>query len=202
MRLRQPAGERGIAVAALDPQLVRAVQHRRRRRRRQHRKAPPASARVSSGSPRPSGRRSLQHRQRLGPAGDQARPRCWTGCRPPARPRPRRRGSAWRARQHSPRSWPVTVTKPKLRIEAPLACASRSITTTRLPASRPPEHGRARRCRRRRRRDRSFPARGVIAAGPESDPAGRASRTARSPWSAENDKGRRRDPVADDRIHR
>ncbi len=36
--------------------------------------------------------------------------------------------------QLSPRSWPVTVMKPKLRIEAPLARGSRSMTTTRLPA--------------------------------------------------------------------
>ncbi len=36
-------------------------------------------------------------------------------------------------RQHAPACWPVTVMKPKLRIEAPLAWASRSITTTRLP---------------------------------------------------------------------
>ena len=35
--------------------------------------------------------------------------------------------------QHSPACWPVTVMKPKLRTEAPLACASRSITMTRLP---------------------------------------------------------------------
>ena len=39
-------------------------------------------------------------------------------------------------RQHSPRCWPVTVTKPKLRIEAPFACASRSITTTLQAAPR------------------------------------------------------------------
>ena len=32
-----------------------------------------------------------------------------------------------------PRCWPVTVTKPKLRIEAPFACASRSMTMTRFP---------------------------------------------------------------------
>jgi hypothetical protein len=36
-------------------------------------------------------------------------------------------------RQQSPSCWPVTVMKPKLRTDAPLACASRSITTTRLP---------------------------------------------------------------------
>ena len=36
-------------------------------------------------------------------------------------------------RQHSPRCCPVTVTKPKLRIDAPLACASRSITATLSP---------------------------------------------------------------------
>ena len=36
-------------------------------------------------------------------------------------------------RQHSPRCWPVIVMKPKLRIEAPFACASRSMTTTLLP---------------------------------------------------------------------
>ena len=36
-------------------------------------------------------------------------------------------------RQQSPLCWPVTVTKPKLRIEAPLAWASRSTTTTFLP---------------------------------------------------------------------
>jgi hypothetical protein len=33
--------------------------------------------------------------------------------------------------QTSPAACPVTVTKPKLRIDAPLAAASRSITTTR-----------------------------------------------------------------------
>ena len=36
-------------------------------------------------------------------------------------------------RQTTPRGWPVTVTKPKLRIEAPFAWASRSITTTERP---------------------------------------------------------------------
>ena len=39
-------------------------------------------------------------------------------------------------RQQSPACWPVTVTKPKLRIEAPLACASRSMTTTAQAAAR------------------------------------------------------------------
>lgn len=45
-------------------------------------------------------------------------------------------GTVWRRarRQTVPCSWPVTVTKPKLRIEAPLACASRSITSTRRPS--------------------------------------------------------------------
>ena len=36
--------------------------------------------------------------------------------------------------QHSPGCCPVTVMKPKFRIEAPLACASRSMTTTLLPS--------------------------------------------------------------------
>ena len=36
-------------------------------------------------------------------------------------------------RQVGPADWPLTVTKPKLRIEAPMARASRSITTTRSP---------------------------------------------------------------------
>ena len=36
-------------------------------------------------------------------------------------------------RQLSPGAWPVTVMKPKLRIEAPMQAASRSITQTRRP---------------------------------------------------------------------
>jgi hypothetical protein len=37
-------------------------------------------------------------------------------------------------RQPSPGACPVTVTKPKLRMEAPTACASRSMTRVRSPA--------------------------------------------------------------------
>ena len=80
------------------------------------------------------------------------------------RPRPATSAQTSRERmarsQHLPRCCPVTVTKPKLRIEAPLACASRSMTTTRLArAAPPPAHARARRCPRRRRRDRNRPMR-------------------------------------------
>src|SRR6202158_4157526 len=43
-----------------------------------------------------------------------------------------------RARAHiDPRSCPVTITRPKLRTEAPFVCASRSITTTRSPRRAP-----------------------------------------------------------------
>ena len=72
-----------------------------------------------------SGERAI----RPGPAARSAMPAGRRNLGPDSRVRRARR-------QISPRSWPVTVMKPKLRIEAPLARASRSITTTRLPRGR------------------------------------------------------------------
>ena len=136
----QPARQGGNRVAALDAELVRAVQHRRRTRRRPSiGKRWPALAAVSSAQPSPISRRheGLQHGPRLRPPrhhGEAAMQDRDAGR--PARPRARRRASAWRAARSRRAAWPVTVTKPKLRIEAPFACASRSMTTTRLSAPR------------------------------------------------------------------
>ena len=66
-----------------------------------------------------------------------SRPRCRTGIRA-ASQSSAQTSRARRARSHVRGCpWPVTVTKPKLRIEAPLACASRSTTATRSPARAP-----------------------------------------------------------------
>src|SRR6202051_4078288 len=69
-----------------------------------------------------SGRRAVIHKPR------------WTIGTPAAAATSSQTSRVRRARDHIvPRSWPVTVTNPKLRTDAPFACASRSTTTTRKP---------------------------------------------------------------------
>ena len=133
-------GQRRNRVAQFDPQLVRAPQHRRADRRRASigQRAAGARWREQLAAVAHLGAQECLEDGHAPPAAAPPRPGrdARRGCRRPAPSRPRRRASAWRRCQHWPCCWPVTVTKPKLRIEAPFACASRSITTTRLPEPR------------------------------------------------------------------
>ena len=135
--LRQPGRQPRDGVARFDPQFVRAPERAGAGSRAAAREA---RARLGRGSSTRSRRPSRSRRKasstgtRLGPARQQQRgracsigmPACGATSAQTSRERMARR-------QLAPRSCPVTVTKPKLRTEAPLACASRSITTTRLP---------------------------------------------------------------------
>ena len=102
-----------------------------KRRRASRGVAAAASAAISvvtnaSNTPTDSGWRAVSHR-----------PVCTIGISAAAATS-RHTSRLRRARAHIvPRSCPVTVTKPKLRIEAPLACVSRSITMTRSPLRTP-----------------------------------------------------------------
>ena len=106
MRLGQPAGERRNRVAELDPELVRAPEHRR---------AVPSARSIGQRVGRLARRQQLAVLAHLGGAGTPpARPPprgaappgrgrdARRGCPPPAPPRPRRRASASRAASMSP----------------------------------------------------------------------------------------------------
>ena len=134
-RSSQPAsfGER---VPALDAALVRAPERPLDRALAEHGIAGTGLAAVEQLARRAHLRRRerLEHRHRLRPLGDHDEALLLDGDARPAAATSSQTSRERRARrQHSPRCWPVTVMKPKLRTDAPIASRSRSITTTRSP---------------------------------------------------------------------